>query len=186
VGNWHYDRNVEYKSPKRVIDLLVDIVSRNGNLLLNFPLNRNGTLDDREIEILDEITRWMQVNGEAVFATRPWKIFGAGPTVHERNPNDKYSETGRKDLTAQDVRFTTKGKTLYAFFMGWPDERRLVLAPLATNKPYVAGRIRRVRLLGFPGKLKWTHDASGLVVELPGKKPCEYACVLEIRGIETT
>ena len=183
VGNWHYDREAQYKSPKRVIDMLVDIVSRNGNLLLNFPLNGQGTLDEQEMKILDEITRWMRVNGEAIFGTRPWKMFGAGPTVHEQNPDDKYTETGRKDLTAEDVRFTTKGRALYAFFMGWPAGRRLVVAPLAVGSPKVRGRIRQVRLLGFPGKIDWRHDASGLVAQLPAERPSDYACVLKIEGL---
>jgi alpha-L-fucosidase len=184
VGNWHYDQTAEYKSPKRIVDLLVDVVSRNGNLMLNFPLRRDGALDERELAILEDLTRWMDVNGEAIHGTRPWKTFGAGPTVHERDPREKYGETGRKDLTARDVRFTTKGKTLYAFFMGWPAERQLTIEPLAVGAPHVKGRVRQVRLVGFPGKINWQHNASGLVVQLPMKRPSHYACALEIKGLD--
>src|SRR5664280_896793 len=76
IGNWHYDRTAHYKSPKTVIDMLVDIVSRNGNLMLNFPLPNSGALDAEELKILDEITRWMAVNSEGIYSTRPWKSFG--------------------------------------------------------------------------------------------------------------
>ena len=79
VGNWHYQRDIKYKTPKTVIDMLVDIVSRNGNLLLNFPLPNSGALDPEELKIVAGITRWMAVNSEGIYATRPWKIFGEGP-----------------------------------------------------------------------------------------------------------
>jgi len=81
IGNWHYDREAKYKSPKYVVDLLVDIVSRNGNLMLNFPLPNSGELDYEEMVILDEITKWMAINSEGIHATRPWKIFGDGPVA---------------------------------------------------------------------------------------------------------
>ena len=184
VGKWHYDRDAHYKTPKRVIDMLVDVVSRNGNLLLNFPLPNSGALDDRELKILEEITRWMAVNGEAIHGTRPWKIFGDGPGLVKPDPKVKYNEDSRKDLTADDVRFTTRVKTLYAFFMGWP-ERSITITPLATSRPYVAGRIRNVTLLGSQKKLQWSHDQRGLTVRLPPEKPCDHAFTLQIEGLET-
>jgi alpha-L-fucosidase len=185
VGKWHYDREAQYKTPKRVIDMLVDIVSRNGNLLLNFPLPNSGALDERELKTLDAITRWMTVNGEAIYGTRPWKIFGEGPNITKPEPGQKYNETNRKDFTHEDVRFTAKGKTLYTFFMGWPEKQEIVIAPLATNRPCVTGKVRHVRLVGHGGSLKWTHDESGLTVKLPVEKPCEHACALKIEGLET-
>jgi alpha-L-fucosidase len=81
IGQWHYNKEATYKTPKIVIDMLVDIVSRNGNLLLNFPLPSDGMLDPKELAILEEITKWMSVNGEAIYGTRPWKIYGEGPEV---------------------------------------------------------------------------------------------------------
>lgn len=185
IGQWHYWRGFKYKTPKRVIDMLVDVVSRNGNLLLNFPLNNRGVLDDEEQKILADITAWMEVNHEAIHGTRPWKILGEGPALEVKpDPKEKYNENLRKDFTAEDVRFTTKGKTLYAFFFGWPG-KQISIAPLATNRPYVAGRIRRVRLLGFAHNLRWRHDANGLTVQLPEKKPCDHAYALKIEGLET-
>lgn len=90
VGNWHYLPGVKYKTPKEVIDMLVDIVSRNGNLLLNFPLPNRGELDAEELKILEGITSWMAVNNEAIYGTRPWKIYGEGPT----NPNPAMAGRG--------------------------------------------------------------------------------------------
>ncbi|HWC58810.1 MAG TPA: alpha-L-fucosidase [Verrucomicrobiae bacterium] len=184
VGHWHYDRNVTYKTPKRVIDMLVDVVSRNGNLLLNFPLNTRGALDAEEQKILAAITAWMGVNGEAIHGTRPWKIFGEGPNMTKPAPGQKYNESNRKDFTFEDVRFTTKGKTLYAFFMGWPEQGKLAIPALAQSRPYVAGKIQRVKILGG-GKLVWKHGVEGLTVQLPAEKPCEFAGVLKIEGLET-
>lgn len=185
VGHWHYDRNVQYKTPKRVIDMLVDVVSRNGNLLLNFPLNTHGVLDEQEQKILAAITVWMNINGEAIHGTRPWKIFGEGPNIVEPEPGQKYNESNRKDFTSDDVRFTTKGKTLYAFFMGWPEPAQLNIPALGTARPYVAGKIQRVTLLGHGGKLKYSHDSGGLKISPLQEKPCNYGCALKIEGLET-
>jgi alpha-L-fucosidase len=181
IGNWHYDKEATYKTPKRVIDMLVDIVSRNGNLMLNFPLPNSGALDDRELKILDEITRWMAVNSEGIYATRPWKIFGDGP-VASAPPSGRgarFNEAGRGDLTAEEVRFTAKGNTLYAYVMGWP-QKRAVIRPLATTSAVAQTKIKNVELLGFKGKVKWTQDEKGLAVELPEQKPCDHVIALKI------
>ena len=181
VGDWHYNKEARYKTPKRVIDLLVDIVSRNGNLMLNFPLPNSGMLDDQELKILDEITRWMAINSEGIYATRPWKIFGDGPvaTAPPSGRGARFNEGGRKDLTAEEVRFTTKGSTLYAFVMGWP-QKQAVIKSLATTGTVARTKIRNVELLGFKGKVKWTQDDRGLAVELPEQKPCEHAIAFKI------
>jgi alpha-L-fucosidase len=184
VGHWHYDRNAEYKTPKRIIDMLVDTVSRNGNLLLNFPLNNRGTLDDRELKILSEITDWMSVNSKAIHGTRPWKIFGEGPTLQTRDPKQKYNETNRKDLTAADIRFTTKDRTLYAFFMGWPENGLVTIKLLGKSAGLAQARILRVGLLGSSSELKWNWTPESLTVKLPERKPCDHACALKIVGLE--
>jgi alpha-L-fucosidase len=185
VGNWHYDTRARYKTPKYVIDMLVDIVSRNGNLLLNFPLPNSGMLDAKELAIIESITAWMAVNNEAIHGTRPWKIFGAGPGSEIKAvPGQQFNENSRKDFTAEEVRFTTKGSTLYAFFMGWP-ERAIVIAPLAATSPNVVGKIEQVELLGYAGNLDWKHDEKGLTVQLPPQKPCEFGYALKISGLAT-
>ena len=179
VGNWHYQRGIKYKPPKTVIDLLVDIVSQNGNLLLNFPLPNSGELDKEELAILDEITKWMEVNGEGVYSTRPWKIYGEGPAAKAPASGEKFNERARKALTADDVRFTSKGKTVYAFVMGWPGTKKTIAA-LAAKGPLEPGKVRNVELLGHKGKLKWTQTETGLAVELPEAKPSDHAITLKI------
>ena len=178
VGGWYYDVNLAkahgYKSPALVLQMLADIVSKNGNLLLNFPPRPDGTLDDDELQILRAMAAWMRINGEAVFDTRPWKVFGESPgKIH----GGMFNEGGLR-YTAKDIRFTTKGDALYAFALGWPDDRKLVVRSLA--KP--AGSISAVSLLGGAGKLDWTQTEQGLIVTLPEKKPCEHVFVLKIAG----
>jgi alpha-L-fucosidase len=192
VGHWHYDKEAEYKTPKIVVDMLVDIVSRNGNLLLNFPLPSSGMLDDQEVKILDEIARWMAVNSEGIYGTRPWKISGSGPALeaaakakteaHSDHHNAAaFNERGRKPLEAADVRYTKKGDALYAFLMGWPG-KQTVIPTLAPGGPQQVGKIQDVRLLGFEGNLKWSQGAGGLKVDLPAAKPSEYAVALRVVG----
>ena len=178
VGNWHYKRDVKYKTPKTVIDMLVDIVSRNGNLLLNFPLPGSGELDAQELSILSEISSWMAVNSEGIYGTRPWKIFGDGPGTQQKGTG-RFNENGRKSLTAEDVRFTTRGKTLYAFLMGWPS-KDAVITSLARGGQLDVGTIQNVELLGHNGKLKWSQDDSGLKVNLPEDKPSDHVVTFRI------
>lgn len=183
IGHWHYERGLKYKSPKRVIDMLVDVVSRNGNLLLNFPLPNSGMLDDDELKVLADITAWMAINSEAIHGTRPWKIYGEGPTVQKPEPGQKYNETNRRDLTAEDVRFTTKGNVLYAFCMGWTGNRS-VIPSLAPGRGLARGRVHKVQLLGAAARLHWSQNESGLIVQLPREKPCDHAIAFKIEGLE--
>ena len=181
IGEWHYNREAQYKSPKYVIDLLVDIVSRNGNLMLNIPLPNSGEPDYEERVILDEITKWMAINSEGIYGTRPWKIFGDGPVASApaSERGTRFNEAGRKELTADEVRFTTKGGTLYAFIMGWPEKLALI-KPLATSSPLSPPKIRNVELLGYKDKVTWIQDEQGLTVVMPEQKPSDYAIALKI------
>lgn len=180
IGQWHYKVDQVYKTPKKVIDLLVDIVSKNGNLLLNFPLPASGELDPREIAVLEGITTWMSVNSEGIHGTRPWKINGEGPSMRvvvpstgaEFDPN----ESKEPDLTVQDIRFTTKGKMLYAFVQGWPAPQaggkpELIIQSLGTRSPQQPAKAVDVRLLGRDEALRFTQEAGGLRVQLPVEKP---------------
>jgi alpha-L-fucosidase len=180
IGNWHYSRGIQYKSAKFIIDMLLDVVSRNGNLMLNFPLPNSGMLDQHELQILEELIQWMQVNGEGIYATRPGKISGAPPPAQISSTAEaNFNEKDRKELTADDVRFTTKGKVLYAFVMGIPAEKALI-ASLASNGPHNVKKISHVELLGFPGKVAWAQDAAGLHVQLPNRKPCKHALAFKV------
>jgi len=146
--------------------MLADIVSKNGNLLLNLPPRPDGTLDDHELKILNELAKWMPVNGEAIFGARPWKVFGKGPS---RVNSGGFNE-GKLRYTARDIRFTTRGLSLYALARGWPEDRRLIVRSLATP----AGKVRKVNLLGHGGKIAWEQTEAGLVVTMPEKKPCDH------------
>lgn len=170
IGDWHYKRGVNYKSAKKVIDLLVDIVSKNGNLLLNFPLPNSGELDYAERVTLDGITAWMAVNSEAIYSTRPWKIYGEGPSTKQA-AGGGFNESKKPDLTATDIRFTTKGTdTLFAFVQGWPDGSALIPA-LGTTSPQNPARISSATMLGHTEELKFTQSPEGLRVALPASKP---------------
>jgi len=164
-----------------VIDLLVDIVSRNGNLMLNFPLPARGELDIEERKVLAGITEWMGVNAEAIHGSRPWKVFGESPAAETPAQAASFNETKRKDLGTSDIRFTTKGETLYAFVMGWP-EYQAAIRPLALHTALRVRKIQNVELLGFDGKLEWSQDDSGLKVLTPPKKPCDHAVVFKVTG----
>jgi alpha-L-fucosidase len=183
IGEWHYNREVyeqhRYKSAKTVVDMLVDIVSQNGNLLLNFPLPNSGQPDPDELKVLAGITDWMRVNSEGIYGTRPWKVCGEGPSMQVEKPSGAFNESRRKALTAEDVRFATKGNTLYAFIMGWPEKEATVQA-LGTASLQSPGKIGNVELLGHPGRLNWTQEATGLRVQLPGENPSDYAITLKV------
>ena len=119
---------------------------------------------------------WMPVNGEAIFGTRPWKVFGEGTA---KVKSGGFNEDKLK-YTAQDIRFTTKGDVLYAIALGWPEDGKLLVRTLAAP----AGKIESVSLLGCAAPLRWSQQADGLAVTLPAEKPCQHAYVLKISGRE--
>jgi alpha-L-fucosidase len=164
----------------------VDIVSRNGNLLLNIPLPASGMPDDRELKILAAITAWMKVNSDAIYATRPWKIFGEGPGIRKSAPGEgfngtpeHFNESKRVDLTGEDIRFTTKGGTLYAFAMGW-NRGETRIAALAPGRGLERRKIARVELLGSQEPVRWKLARDGLHIESPGNWPSEHAVAFRI------
>lgn len=182
LGNWHYDRGVyndnRYKSARTVINMLVDIVSKNGNMLLSVPVRADGTIDEKEEQILSEIKAWLDVNGEGIFETRPWSVaYGEGSSTLDSKPLDGpgFNEHRSSPYTPEDIRFTTKGKDLYAHVMVWPEDNQVVIKTLKGQK------VNGVKLLG--GKsLKYKQTAEGLLVKLPeGKRPNEISPVLKIR-----
>lgn len=179
IGDWHYRRGVKYKTAKKVIDLLVDIVSKNGNLLLNFPLPNSGKLDAEEMVTLEGITRWMQRNGEGIYESRPWKLSGEGPALLTV-AGGGFNESKKPDLGAQDVRFTTKGPTLYAFVQGWPEGEFIVKA-LGTGSAQTPGKIEQVEMLGWTERLKFVQGAEALRVTLPKMEAPEIGSCLRVR-----
>jgi alpha-L-fucosidase len=184
IGQWHYNREVfekhQYKGADTVVRMLADIVSKNGNLMLSVPLRRDGTLDEDEVKIVSGIGAWLKVNGEAIYATRPWTVYGEGPStqVSEKGRFDGQSDTQKKPFTPEDVRFTTSkdGKSIYAIVMAFPTDGKVTIKSLGTGNGFKVGS---VRMLGA-GKVNFTRDASGLSVTLPEKKPCDIAFALKI------
>lgn len=185
IGGWHYNTSIYenngYKSAATVVKQLVDIVSKNGNLLLSIPLRADGTYDDKEAKVLDELGEWMQVNKESIIGTRPWKLFGEGPVAEA---NIKLNAQGFNDgmygnMTCKDIRFNQTSKYLYATAMGWPESGQLIIKSLAKGKSGLTRKINAVELLGY-GRIKTQQTSKGLVVNLP-KPVNSIAPVLKIR-----
>ncbi len=189
IGDWHYSRAIaeenRYKTVPQVVEMLLDIISKNGNLMLSIPVRGNGTIDEREIAFLDGLTAWMRVNGEGIFGSRPWQVYGEGPSTEAAPEAGRFG--GARDVrayTARDVRFTTRGDTLYAYLLAKPSEPRVTIASLAATSPHTSGRkVEDVSLLGADGKLQWTQDASGLTVQLPDVTPGDHTVALQIKGL---
>ena len=184
IGGWHYNTRIyeegHYKSAETVVKQLVDIVSKNGNLLLSIPLRADGTYDEKEAKILDDLEAWMTPNGESIFGTRPWVKFGEGPVAETdiKLNAQGFNEGMYSHLDARDIRFNQTQKYLYATALGWPDDGQLVIKSLAKGNKYFKKSISSVYLLGY-GKLKAHQGSEGLVVRLP--QPCnQIAPVLRI------
>ena len=187
IGAWHYDDNryqTGYRSARSMVNLLVDVVSKNGTFLLNIPLRGDGAIDDKEIAFLDDFTRWMDTNSECIYGTRPWAVYGEGPDV--KNDGTARASAGNAprgigpEHTARDIRFTTKGDLLYAIALGWPADGQVVIKSLAAGSALYPGEIAKIELLGESGKIDFKRDATGLTVTIPGTRTGNFAMVLKI------
>jgi alpha-L-fucosidase len=159
IGPWGYRAGASYRPVSALVHELVDIVSKNGNVLLNVPPKADGTLDWETEEILAGIGSWLRVNGEAIFETRPWTIFGR-----------------------DSIRFTRKRDRLYLTILEWPENGMLVVPELGEQNGI--GRIASVSMLGHDSPVRWGQDSGGrsaLRVVLPETKPCEHAWSFEIQ-----
>jgi len=186
LGAWHYDRSAYtdnwYKSARTVVHMLVDIVSKNGNLLLSVPVRGDGTIDDKEERILNDIAAWMDVNREAIFGTRPWTVYGEGPSTEVDIPLDGpgFNEGKNTDYTPADIRFVQKKGKVYAHVFVWPEDGKVHIRSMAKGAGNYQGKIRKVELLGY-GKVRFSHDRDGLHVSLPsGVRPNDISLVLRI------
>jgi alpha-L-fucosidase len=173
IGQWHYDRALYekpgeyggYLAPRDVIHWMADTVSKNGTFILNVPGRPDGTIDAKEIAVLDGITQWMEVNGEAIYATRPWKVYGEGPNMIKPGKFQGQSVTA---LGEKDIRFTRNkaGDTVYAIVLGWP-AGEIVIESLGTGNAAQPGKVANVELLGSGERVRWRQEASAMRVELP-------------------
>ena len=186
IGGWHYDQRLAdngwYKSAGTVVRMLIDIVSKNGNMLLSIPLRGDGTFDEKEEAILNEIGDWMAVNGESIFKTRPWVIFGEGPVADSNIEVNVFgfNEDAYKNPTSSEIRFTQTPKYIYATALRWPEDGKVVIKALGKDSKHYKKNIKNVELLGY-GKVKCERTADGLVVNLPTQPTNTIAPVLRIK-----
>jgi alpha-L-fucosidase len=183
IGDWHYRRSLfathGYKTADTVVKTLVDIVSKNGNLLLSIPLRGSGAIDDDERKVLEGLAAWMAGRQEAIFGTRPFSVFGEGPPDVQGAAN--FNESKSRPYTAEDIRFTTGNGALYAIALGWPAGGKIAIKTLAEGSPHYPRKVGQVELLGAKGPLPFARDPQALVVMLPEKKPNDYAYALKIQ-----
>jgi len=175
--SWGYIENDTFKSPEFIVHELVDIVSKNGNLLLNIGPRSDGTIPDPVQQVLRDVGGWLKVNGEAIYGTRPWRVHGEGPT---KVVEGSFHDEDTRPYTADDFRFTTRGSALYAIELAWPVQGEAVIHSLSSG---VAGqeKVISVELIGNESRLTFQQLADGLHIKLPAQVPGKYAYAYRIR-----
>ena len=172
LKSWSYIEGETFRSANSLVDDLIDITSKNGLLLLNIGPRADGTIPDEVRTTLLDIGKWLGVNGEAIYGTRPYKVFGEGPT---KVLTGGFTDSKQKDFTAADIRFTTKGNTLYAIALDWP------AAPFTIASVDASRKVSSVTLLGSKEKVAFQQTPQGLKVTLPAAKSGNYAHVVKIQ-----
>lgn len=170
---WGYRQHAEYKPANELIDVLVDIVSKNGNMLLNISPRPDGTIPPEQKGLLLAIGEWLEVNGEAIYGTRPWGIHGEGPT---QNVRATFAENNEVQYTGEDVRFTTKGNVLYATALDWPRGQAMIRSLRGVDP----STIQSVALLGTQEQIRWESKPEGLAIKTPIQRPLDHAYVYKI------
>lgn len=174
--SWCYVEDDEFKTATTIVHDLVDIVSKNGNLLLNVGPKPDGTIPDQAAKLLLGLGEWLEVNGEAIYETRHWHTFGEGDTTvgegHMREREDK-------PFSASDIRFTTRDNTLYAICLGWPDKAALIKS-LGSGSAVPAQRIEHIQMLGTDEPVTWSQSEAGLHIDTPSQPPCDHAFTFKI------
>ena len=173
--SWGYIKDDTFKSPEFVVHQLIDIVSKNGNLLMNIGPRSDGTIPDEVQRVLLDVGEWLNVNGEAIYGTRAWRIYGEGPT---KVAAGSFHDTDTEHYTPEDFRFTSKGDVLYAIGLAWPTNGEAVIHSLA--RTVGSEPVQSVALLGGGAKLPFEQRPDGLHVQLPGQAPAKYAYALRV------
>lgn len=178
-NSWCYISNHDYKQASEIVQDLVDIVSKNGVLLLNIGPRPDGIIPEPEQVMLRTIGAWLRTNGEAIYSSRPWRVYGEGPT---EVVSGEFTDTKRAAFTSSDIRFTLGNDALYAISLEWPEDNRLTVRSLATSLRLYNGSIDEVTLLGHEGVLEWQRDGEGLHVQLPARPEGSITATLKIVG----
>ena len=176
-NSWGYIKDHDYKTADWIICDLVDIVSKNGALLLNIGPRPDGTIPEQEEEILLEIGQWLLVNGEAIYGTKPWKVYGEGPT---KVIPGSFADTRRSKFTGRDIRFTVKGNDLYGIVLGRSEKDEIIIQSLSPTLRLFNRDITGVKVLGVDENVQWIRDESGLRVKIPEKLNTELPFVIKI------
>ena len=172
-NSWGYVHQQDYKTADEILCDLIDIFSKNGALLLNIGPRSDGTIPEAEQEILLEIGHWLELNGEAIYETQPWQVFGEGPTEIVAG---HFNDTKRGSFTSADLRFTQKGETLYAMALKWPENGQILIKSLTPDRLH----IRKVELLGNSGQPTWNLSAKGLRLDLTSCTPSPFPLAFRI------
>jgi len=182
-GSWCYTNNLEIKSASDVLHVLIDVVSKNGVLLLNVSPKADGTIPDNQKKVLLEMGRWLERYGEAIFDTRPWYTFGEGPTIQPEGHFENHREFLKIKYSWKDIRYTVNGSDIYATLLGWPGAgAELNLKAFAADSLPGSVHISGVQLLGSQNEIDWALEESGLHLVMPDEAPDSLAVVIKIEA----
>lgn len=168
IGDWYYRTGQKYKTSTEIIQMLVDIVSKNGNLLINVVQTPEGDLEPDMLQILDEIGIWTSANGEGIYGSRPWKVYGEKPAGKPEKKLGRFDENF--GFTSKDIRFTSQGNTLYAFCLGKP-ETDIMIRSLAKSSKLAERPVASVVMVGSKEKISWKQAADALIIKKPAQMP---------------
>jgi len=180
-GSWSYTENLRVKKAQDILHVLIDVVSKNGTMLLNVSPKANGTIPQNQQDVLLKMGTWLDKHGEAVYGTRPWYTFGEGPTKEPLGHFKNHREFAKIKYTNQDIRYTTKKDTIYATILGVANpNQKINLTAFAKDKLPNKIDITDINLQGSDAKVRWKLETDGLVIDIPNDIKTDMASVFKI------